>query len=34
MIVLHRSREAAEARLSVRGSRSAGTMALGMVEDA
>src|SRR6266446_6514954 len=33
MIVLHRSREAAEARLSRRGSRSARSMGLGMVED-
>src|SRR5260370_34850523 len=33
MLVLHRSREAAKARLSRRGSRSAGAVARGMVED-
>ena len=33
MLVLHRSREAAEARLSRRGSRSAGATDLGMVQD-
>ncbi len=33
MLVLHRSREAAEVRLSRRGSRSAGAVARGMVED-